>query len=239
MFISTLIRSVLPRLTTLKLRLHNRDGGSRGAKKELTLLERKLAECAAAGEELDCAPTGATTAEPDEINDWEERGIRAEVLVALYTGELTDWSVHPRRGLRLRGAFIIGQVDLSRAQIPQCPLAFHTCRFEEDVVLYQATTSDLSFTSCKLPSLEGNEINSSGSLRLTKTHLRGMSLVNAEFRSLVWLSEVRLLNPEGTALNAHGTSASDVFLYGTHIEGELRLLEASISGQFFCTGLLR
>jgi hypothetical protein len=117
---------------------------------------------------------------------------------------------------------------------PQCPLAFHTCRFEEGVVLYQATTSDLSFTSCTLPSLEGNEINSSGSLRLTNTHLRGMSLVHAEFRSFVWPSEVRLLNSEGTALNAHGTSASSVFLQGTHVEGEVSLLEANISTQLTC-----
>ena len=50
---------------------------------ELTPLESRLVECAVAGEELDCAPTGATTAEFDQIDDWEERKIRAEVLVGL------------------------------------------------------------------------------------------------------------------------------------------------------------
>src|SRR5215211_3453206 len=105
---------------------------------ELTPLESRLVECAAAGDELDCAPTGATIAEVVQIDDWEERKIRAEVLVAVCTGEVSDWSVHPRRGLRLRGAYIAGHIDLSRAQLTQCPLAFHTCRFEEGVVLYQA-----------------------------------------------------------------------------------------------------
>jgi hypothetical protein len=138
-------------------------------KGELTPLETRLVECAAAGDELDCAPPGATMAEFDEIDDWEERKIRAEVLIALCTGEVSDWPVHPRRGLRLRGAYIAGQVDLSRAQLIHCPLAFHTCRFEEDVVLYQATTSDISFTSCALPSLHGNELNSGASLHLTRT----------------------------------------------------------------------
>jgi RTX calcium-binding nonapeptide repeat (4 copies)/Thrombospondin type 3 repeat len=109
---------------------------------ELTPLESRLVEYAAAGEELDCAPTGATTAQLDQIDDWEERKIRAEVLVGLCTGEVPDWSVHPRRGLRLRGAYITGQVDLSRAQMTQCPLAFHTCAFEEGVELGQATTTD-------------------------------------------------------------------------------------------------
>jgi hypothetical protein len=91
---------------------------------ELTPLESRLVECAAAGDELDYAPTSATIAEFDQIDDWEERKIRAEVLVALCTGEVSDWSVHPRRGLRLRGAYIAGRVDLSRAQLTQCPLAF-------------------------------------------------------------------------------------------------------------------
>jgi hypothetical protein len=109
-------------------------------------------------DELDYAPTGTTTAEVDQIDDWEERKIRAEVLVALCTGDVSDWSVHPRRGVRLRGAYIAGQVDLSRAQLTRCPLAFRTCRLEKDVVLYQATTSDIRLTPCALPSLHGNQL---------------------------------------------------------------------------------
>jgi uncharacterized protein YjbI with pentapeptide repeats len=203
-------------------------------KGELAPLESRLVVCAAAGDELDCAPTGATSAEFDQIDDWEERKIRAEVLIALCTGEVSDWSVHPRRGLRLRGAYIAGQVDLSRAQLTQCPLAFHTCRFEEGVVLYQATTSDISFTSCDLPLLHGNELNSGGSLDLRRTHLRKISLVRAEFRGLVGLSEVYLSNPKSRALNAERMSAAAVDLNNTHVEGEVRLLGANIGGQLAC-----
>jgi uncharacterized protein YjbI with pentapeptide repeats len=199
-------------------------------KDELTPLESRLVECAAAGDELDCAPTGATTAALDQIDDWEERKVRAEVLVDLCTGEVPDRSVHPRRGLRLRGAYITGEVDLSRAQMTQCPLAFHTCDFEEDVVLYQAATADLSFTSCALPSLYGDELNSSGSLYLTETNLRGISLFRAEFRGVVKFSEVRLINPKGRALNAASMSASSVTLNDTHVEGGVALPSDEISG---------
>lgn len=188
-------------------------------KDELTPLESRLVKCAAAGDELDCAPTGATTAEFDQIDDWEERKIRAWVLVALCTGEVPDWSVHPRRGLRLRGAYIAGQVDLSRAQMTQCPLDFHTCCFEEDVVLYQATTTDLSFTSCALPGLNGNELNSSASLHLTETHLRQVSFDVASFRGVIELSKVRLINPGGDVLSAEHMSASGVVLRGTTSRG--------------------
>jgi hypothetical protein len=200
-------------------------------KDELTPLQRRLVECAAAGDVLDCAPTGATIVELDQIDDWEERKIRAEVLVSLCTAEVPDWSVHPRRGLRLRGAYIAGRVDLSRAQMPQCPLAFHTCRFDGRVVLYQATTTDLRFTSCALPSLYGNELNSSASLHLIKTQLRGMSLVDAEFRGYVRLLEGRLINPGGYALNADGISASGVVLSDIQVEGEVNFVGANIGGE--------
>jgi hypothetical protein len=203
-------------------------------KDELTPLENRLVECAAVGDELDCAPTGATTAEFDQIDDWEQRKIRAEVLVALCAGEVSDWPVHPRRGLRLRGAYITGHVDLSRAQMGQCPLAFHTCLFDEDVILYQASTTDLSFTSCALPSLYGVEINSSASLNPTETYLRQMSLPYASFRGGVVLLGVRLINPGGKALNADFMSASRMHLVDTHVEGEVILLGADISGQLTC-----
>lgn len=118
----------------------------------------------------------------------------------------------------------------------ECPLTFHTCRFEEELVLYQATTSELSFTSCVLPSLYANELNSGASLRLTRTHLRRISLLRADFRGIVGLSEVSLSNPKSRALNAERMSASGIFLVGTHVEGEVRLLGANISGQLKCSG---
>src|SRR5918993_647312 len=221
------MRRLLTVLTATVARLMN--------KGELTPLESRLVECAAAGDELDCAPTGATTADFDQIDDWEERKIRAEVLVALCTREVSDWSVHPRRGLRLRGAYVAGQVDLSRAELSQCPLVFHTCCFEKDVVLKQAITNDLSFTSCALSSLYGDWIDSSASLNLRETHLREMSLAGASFRGDVLLSKVRLINPEGPALNADAMSASDVSLEDAHIEGEVRLLGADLRGQLGCS----
>jgi hypothetical protein len=117
----------------------------------------------------------------------------------------------------------------------QCPLAFQTCHFEEGVDLSQATTTDLSFTSCALSCLAGDEFNSSASLRLEKTHLGQMSFGRAEFRGFVGLAEVRLINPEGRALNGDGMSASGIYLIDTHVEGEVRLAGANISGQLHCS----
>src|SRR5215212_6007889 len=108
---------------------------------DLTELEERFIDCAAKGEEFDCAPDGGgywrrvTGDEIDEIKDWVKRKIRAEVIVALCTGEVLGRSVHPQRGLRLRGGKVVGRVDLSRADLSRYPLAFYTCKFEEGVVL--------------------------------------------------------------------------------------------------------
>ena len=73
----------------------------------------------------------------------------------------------------------------------QCPLAFHTCRFEEEVDLYQAATTDLGFTSCALPSLNGDDLNSSGSLELTEMHLRQISFDGASFPGVLGLTPMQ------------------------------------------------
>jgi uncharacterized protein YjbI with pentapeptide repeats len=197
---------------------------------KLTHLERQLVMRAAAGEELDCTPMGVPQAELDQIQDWYERKIRAEIIVALCTGENPSWSVHPRRGLRLRGAKIVGQVDLSRAQLSECPLAFHTCCFTEGVSLSQTTTAEVSFTSCRLPSLHGDTLNSSASLSLTKTELNRISLVDASFRGSVELSRVRLDNSDGIALNCERMSAASLSLRHTNVEGEVTLEGAQVRG---------
>jgi urease gamma subunit len=117
----------------------------------------------------------------------------------------------------------------------QCPLAFHTCRFEQDVVLHQADTADLNFTSCTLLSLYGDWCNSSASLHLTETCLRQMSFGGASFPGSVELLQVRLINPKGSTLVADAMSASAVFLRNTQIEGTVRLFGADITRGFNCS----
>ena len=203
---------------------------------ELTPLEHRLVVSAVAGKEFDCAANGATTAELDAIENWDDRKIRAEVLVALCTEEMPDRSVHPRRGLRLRGAYVVGHVDLTRALLTQCPLAFQSCRFEEGIKLSQATVSELRFTSCIIASLDGNELNSSASLHLAKTHLHQLSLVAASFRGGIELSEVSISNPESLAFNGEHMSVARMRLRDARVEGEMYLVDARIRGQLTCSG---
>jgi hypothetical protein len=206
----------------------------------LTALELRFVVCAAKGEEFDGDPNGGRTGdEIDKIKDWERRKIRAGVIVALCAGEVPGLSVPPRRGLRMRGAYVVGVVDLSRAQLSQCPLAFRSCRFEEPFLMQQATTADMTFTSCSLADLRGDRLDSSGSLALTKTHLRRLSLTGAHFRGFVELSEAQLVSRgEGeVALLADDLHATNMFLSNkTAVEGEVRLIDAQIRGHLDCDG---
>src|SRR5213080_2655126 len=88
----------------------------------LSELEARLLVHASAGEELDCAPRGVTGERLEDVTDWEQRQIRSEVLGALCTGDVEGWDVHPRGGVRLRGARISGRLDLARADLGSCPL---------------------------------------------------------------------------------------------------------------------
>jgi uncharacterized protein YjbI with pentapeptide repeats len=206
-----------------------------GGPDNLTNLECRFVACATKGEEFDCAPNGGVTGdEIDKIDDWEERRIRAEVIVALGAGEVPGWSVHPRWGLRLRGAKVAGQVDLSRADLTRCPLAFETCRFENGVKLYQATTADLAFKSCHLPTLGGKQLNSKASLYLTQTRLRHVSLADASFRGIVDLSKARVVNPGYQALSGERIRAASVYLCHAYVKGEVNVSGSQINGELDC-----
>jgi len=137
----------------------------------------------------------------------------------------------------MRGAYVVGRVDLSLAQLSQCPLVFHTCRFEQPVSLYQATTADVAFTSCILPGLRGDDLNSSGSLALRKTHVEGeVRLQDAKISGQLSCSDAHLSNPGGDALNAEDLNTTNFFLRRAQVEGEVRLLHAQISSELYCDG---
>ena len=77
-----------------------------------TPAEQKLIDAAAAGQvctfEIDGLP-----ADPSESDAWgTARTIRAVLLATLLTGERADWPVH-RKGVRVRGAAIYGDLDLA------------------------------------------------------------------------------------------------------------------------------
>ena len=158
----------------------------------LTPLEERLVNQVRSGAWFDCSPGADTASSLDDVADWEERRIRAEVLTALCEGSEPGWVVHPRRGLRVRGAWVTGTVDLSDADLAERPLTFDACRFDEGVNLCRARVSWLSFTACDIGRLDADELDSNSSLDLSRSRIHELVLIDATIRCVLSGRETRL-----------------------------------------------
>jgi hypothetical protein len=201
---------------------------------ELSPLEAGLVACAAEGRELDCAPDSRPTAKIEDVTDWDRRQIRAEIVAALCTKEVFDFDVHPRRGLRLRGACIVGHLNLSDAVLARQPLGFVACRFDEGVTIARCSAGLVSFISCTIAGLDANELDLSASLVLTESRLTRLHLRDADIRGVVECRRATFTNPGDIALNADRVRAAAFRLDDVEVVGTVRLLHAEMRGDFVC-----
>jgi hypothetical protein len=113
------------------------DMGTRDAtatgKAELTEPERQLVAAAGTGTVLDFRTGIDEVDHPAYGGTWEgARMVRAEVLTELLLGPPTPVSDRPLRAVRLRGARILGQLDLEAATLA-CPLLLWDCYRDQAV----------------------------------------------------------------------------------------------------------
>ncbi len=222
----------------------------------LTQAEQLVLRQVALGEEADLsgaqphidASTGA---------QWDhDRELRAEFLHALCTGYThtfpsrlhgqTDaacaaqsWPVHPR-GVRVRGAKVVGRLDLSFAELTR-PLLLHSCFFDSDepLNLEQTCMPALSLSGSHLRGLYGDGLQTRGDIRLDTgftAHGR-VRLRNAAIGGDLLCSAGTFTDPDGYALYAdRATVSGGVFLNdGFKAEGAVRLLDATLGG-LTCNG---
>src|SRR5207249_1774806 len=164
------------------------------------------------------------------------RQIRSEVLGALCTGDVEGWDVHPRGGVRLRGARISGRLDLARADLGSCPLELAVCELPEGVSLAQGSAGPLRFESCRISDLDADELDCTSSLYLGDSRLGALVLTDARVRGVIQATRAKLTNPGGRALSGDGLSAAGVFLRNVEATGEVGLPGAQIGSQLDCTG---
>src|SRR6266536_4528054 len=137
---------------------------------ELTTPERLLWKRFAAGGPVDLRCGDVDLDDPGRGGDWGAgRTVRAAVIAALLLGGVRP---EPGRvaGLRLAGARISGQLDLSYAGIDD-PVEFEECSFEAGVVLTEATVRSLRLHRCRLPHLDAGGVEVRGHLDLVGSRL--------------------------------------------------------------------
>jgi hypothetical protein len=195
-----------------------------------------------------------------EYRDGDE--IRAEVVAALALGAV---SAVPGRtaGVRIRGATIVGELDLRHGQI-EVPLTMMHCRFTGSVRLEESTTRSLDLTASRLVGLCATGAHIRGSIDLTDAQLlaggeetallqkvtvdtdlvcHGMrclgllSLVGARIGAVLDLSEASLEHPGAVAANLGGASvARSVYLDRARVAGHLRMPGMDVGGVLSLSG---
>jgi len=204
---------------------------------DLLPAERQLLDHAAAGEWLSfpCEENVSL----DDMREWgDERTIRAAALRQLLVED--RWPVHAK-GVMLRGARIVGSLDLEHARL-RCPLRLDKCYLDSDEPpnFTAAEASALSFTHCQKPAgLIADQMLAEHGLRLIHSVLAGpCRLRGARITGTLSLSSTELAgtDPDKYSLIAdRATIDGGVFLTeGFTAKGAIRLPGANITGQLVC-----
>jgi hypothetical protein len=188
--------------------------------------------------------SGAATGTPA---GGRKRMIRAAVLRRC-CHELKE-RVDPR-GLRLRNVAVTGHLDLSGLSVP-FPLRFEGCEFDSVLAAEGAELFELSLTGCpRLPGFTGNGLRVRRNLDLSRSHVAGAHLANADTApAAAWLCEAeigghllcvdtRIDGQAGRALHADRVRVGgDIRMSGQFSsQGEVRLAGARIAGSLDLTG---
>ena len=205
-------------------------GGVVPGNENMTDVERMLLGAAFTADVVNLQVGDAEEDDPANGANWgSARTVRAGFLAELVTGERTP-DGRSIRGLKLRGARIIGRLDLEASAIV-CPLFLRDCHIEEPVDLSAAIAPAVYMPGCVLPELIADQLQTDRNLELNHGFVAHgeVSLSEAHIGGQLNLIKARLSNDKGRALTAHGlTVDQDVFLGGLMAEGEVRFTDARI-----------
>lgn len=140
----------------------------------LTLAEESLVErCRTGGH---AGPREFPASEPS-ADEW----VRSSLVRFLALGGDEGTPVH-EAGVRLRGAWVKGDLDLSNCRVPH-PIALTDCHVDGEVVIEDAFTSSVVLAGTSVRSLRGARLASNGGLQMgggfraaNMVHLRGATI---------------------------------------------------------------
>jgi hypothetical protein len=197
----------------------------------LTEPERHILQAADTGVLIDLSK-GESDIDVARGNGWgADRTVRATLLAELLTG-----ARRPNNGslrtLKIRGARIIGTLDLEAATLI-APLFLQDCCIEQPINLREATAPSISLPGCHIPGMAAGLLHTRGSLALDNgfTARGKVYLVGAQIGGTVSLQGASLSNPGGEALVAvRLTVSGSMFCKRLATEGAIALFDASIAG---------
>ena len=200
--------------------------------------EVKFARCLAEGT-LCTVGNGGLPEKEIEFGD-NANVVRGEVVRFFAYGGDSDKYLVPGSVIDLRGAWIVGTLDLMHANILYA-LALIGCRFVGPVVMLHAGCDALYLNGSHLAKgLTADGITTKGGVNLRDGFSAEgeVRLPGANVGGDLFCEGGRFHNPKGNALNADRlTTQGDVNLRdGFSVEGGVQLLGANIGGNLSCAG---
>ena len=214
----------------------------------LSLAETKMLRAAIAGDTAWCGPSQKNEDahnNPSSHEEWAAgREIRAELLRWFCLNKAVENHIDPR-GIRLHGAKISGELDLSGAVV-RFPLVLNRCRFIADARLVSADLAFLDLSGCATKAIRadrltvrgnlflGNDYRAEGEITLRGAQIDGSFICDGNFRN----PPQKDIQGTGTALNAMDIRVNGEAILAGHFraEGKVWLDGAEIGSNLDCSG---
>ncbi len=203
---------------------------------DLTAAERRVLE--ASGTLVDLREGKPDIDDPARGRHWDaERTVRASFLRDLLVRASQQGPSGITGALQLRGARVIGALDLEHQELP-CPVLLQDCSFAEPVNLSQARAADVRLPGCHLPSLRAEQLEVHGNLILDGLTATSVNFHSASIAGIVSLDGAVLTNPGGTTLSAGRVTVGQSMSCGSGFTstGMIFLIGAKISHSLSFTG---
>jgi hypothetical protein len=198
--------------------------------------ERLLWRAYARGAWVDLRSGEPGADDPAGAQSWgKERIIRAEVIQSLLLGvRAAEPGAAP--AIRLRGARIVGRLDLMGATVSR-PLVCEHCSFDEEIRLVEATTRTVRIVKSSLPGLNGSRMRLNGILNLWACVITGvLRLDQAKITGQLCLREASIGAPGGSAPGPTAVAADALDVDGgvdfvrLHARGLVSVEVATVTG---------
>ncbi|MDQ1678788.1 MAG: hypothetical protein QOF58_2476 [Pseudonocardiales bacterium] len=166
-------------------------------------------------------------------SDFPGSALRAEFLADLCTER--SWRIH-YKGVRLRGAEVVGQVDLESAELRR-PLHLVGCTLEDGIVLDDATAKRISIMNCSVGHFSGRGLTVAHDLILESSAFQSpVALSSASIGGALILRWATVHGDELRAVTADLIEVgAGVHLQAATLVGAVRLAGASIRGGLFAS----
>jgi hypothetical protein len=164
------------------------------------------------------------------------RAIRASLLRLLLLGAPDVPRLH-EKGLRLRGAWVIGSLDLEGCQDLR-GITLADCRFDSPLILRSAGIDSLLLDGSVLPGLAAERLRAKGGVHLRAAEIDGaINLRGAQLDGDLVLDGSAVTQIGGIAFDAaHIVTRGDLTLRGSRLRGSVRVVGAQLTGDLSLIG---